>query len=370
MSTNSLRLREWLDRTPDTTAWYQQARDDVADLLNTWGLDPEYIGRGASELPDDIGAHRYQYMSEYIFVRKTAGRKNSYLPVQFKSILYTTSPVTDPMQRYLQETHNGRLRALFDTGVYDGYMTGFNFSGKSTSSEGDDGSIIVPAREVPETGIGVPRWEVEVYYDSGLAGAAEGFSLDFEIESVEVHTPDAPQEEVWYVSPKGKGLNESRSPPSYEIGPKPRTDARERAKNAHGKTVYLAGSPIGTVTTRGTTWFRYEYKRGGQYTDRATILDTKPIHYNKLSPGAKLYKVAEDTDSVYLVADEPSGFHEADPTTVDVGATGEKSIQQRVRDPSSSATTFIVENDRDIGGALGRYDAGDERDITEEREFA
>lgn len=368
MSANRFTLREFLDSLPDTQDAYDRVRDEVTDLLDTWGLDPEFVGRDPAELDDDQGAFRYQYMTEYVFVRGPKGNK-SYLPVQFKTILYTTTPITDAMERYLIDVHNGRLRTLFNTGVYDGYMEGFNFSDSTSSREGHDGSEVVPRQDIPQTGIGIPRWEVEVYYDTGLAGAASGFSLDFEVEEDVWQAPDAPQHEVWYISPKGKGLNTARSPPSYEIGPKPRTPARERAKQAAGKRVYLAGKVVGEVTQRGTTWFRKEYAGSGKYTDRAEILASRPVTHQKLSPGGRLYKVAEDANSIYLVPDEPVDFDPTDPDTVSEDATGTRSYQRHLRDPQDTATTFVVQRDEDLKGALGKYDPPVERDITTETNF-
>lgn len=367
MARNRLRLRDILDRAPNRSDIADRVRDEVSDLLDVWGLDPEYVGMGPDDLDDDQGAFRYQYTSEYIFSREKGqgfGGRNSGYPVQFKTIIYTTMPVTDDLERYLIDTHNARLRTLFNTDEYESYMDGFDFWEKVTDVEGKDGSVIVPPDDVPETGIGIPRWEVEVYYDT-IAGAASGYSLDFEIEETEDDTPDAPQNEVWKIRSKNTARND------YEIGPKPSTRASERGRNLNGKTVYIAGKQVGKVTSRGTVWMSIDYERPGatKYKSRRQVLDETPVNYQSLSKGANLYKVSEDEDSVYLVTDEPVNFNPADPDTVDPSATGEREMTLQIRDPAATKTTFVVKQDENIGGALGLYDPIVQRDIVEGTNF-
>lgn len=366
MAQNSLRLRDILDRAPSRNDIAQRVRDEVSDLLDVWGLDPEYVGMGPDELDDDQGAFRYQYVSEYIFSRGGGGfgSRGSGYPVQFKTIIYTTMPITDDLERYLIDTHNARLRTLFNTDEYESYMDGFDFWEKVTDVEGKEGEIIVPPQDVPETGIGIPRWEVEVYYDD-LAGAASGYSLDFELEEDEQKRPDAPQQEVWRVRSKNIARND------YEIGPEPGTRASKRGRNLNGKKVYIAGKPVGKVTSRGTVWMSIDYERPGAttYKSRKQILDETSVNYQALSKGSKLYKVSEDADGVYLVTQEPIRFDPADPQSVDPGATGERELTLQIRDPAATKTTFVVMQDEDIGGALGLYDPVVQRDIVDKTEF-
>ena len=367
MSTSRFNLRDILDRAPSRDDIAQRVRDEVSDLLDVWGLDPKYVGKGPDDLDDDQGAFRYQYVSEYIFSRGGSGgfgsRQSGY-PVQFKTIIYTTVPITDDLERYLIDTHNARLKTLFNTDEYEGYMDGFDFWEKITDTEGADGSIIVPPQDVPETGIGIPRWEVEVYYDD-LAGAAKGYSLDFELSEDEDQKPDAPQNEVWKVRSKNTARND------YEIGPAPGTEASKRGRNLNGKRVYVAGKPVGTITSRGTVWMSIDYERPGaaKYTSRKQILDQTPVNYQALSKGSKLYKVSEDADSVYLVTQEPVNFDPTGPESVAPEATGERDLTLQIRDPAATKTTFVVEQDEDIGGALGLYDPIVQRDIVERTEF-
>lgn len=368
MSASSLNLRAVLDRAPSRDDIAQRVRNEVSDLLDIWGLDPQYVGRGPDDLDDDQGAFRYQYVSEYVFSRggggESYGNRQSGFPVQFKTIIYTTVPITDDLERYLIDTHNARLRTLFNTDEYESYMDGFDFFEKVTDTEGADGSIIVPPQDVPKTGIGVPRWEVEVYYDT-LAGSASGYSLDFELAEDEDKRPDAPQNEVWKVRSKNVARND------YEIGPAPGTEASKRGRNLNGKTVYIAGKPVGSITKRGTAWMSIDYERPGAatYKSRQQVLDETTINYQALSKGSKLYKVSEDADSVYLVTQEPINFDPSDPAVVDPGATGEREMTLQIRDPAATKTTFIVEEDDNIGGALGQYDPIVQRDIVERTEF-
>lgn len=367
MSTNnSLNLRRLLDRAPSGSQIVDRVRDEVTDLLDIWGIDPEYVGAGPDELDDDQGAFRYQYTAEYIFSRGGGGfgGRRSGFPVQFKTIIYTTTPVTDDMRRYLIDTQNARLRTMFNTDEYEGYMDGFQFWDKITNEEGNNGDIVVPAADVPDSGIGIPRWEVEVYYDQ-LAGAASGYSLDFEVEEIEEDTPNAPQNEVWRVRSKNTARGD------YEIGPEPGTEASKRGRELSGKTVYVAGKPVGQITKRGTVWMKIEYARPGQakYKSRKQILDDTSTTHHDLRKNSKLYKVSESADAVMLATQEPIRFDPADPSTVNPDATGTRETTLQIRDPAATSTTFVVQNDENIRGALGRYDPVVQRDIATSTEW-
>lgn len=369
MSTNnSLNLRRLLDRAPSGSQIIDRVRTEVSDLLDIWGLDPEYVGAGPDDLDDDQGAFRYQYTAEYIFSRGSGGSgfggRRSGFPVQFKTIIYTTTPVTDDMRRYLIDTQNARLRTLFNTDEYESYMDGFQFWEKTTNEEGNDGSIVVPADDVPGSGIGIPRWEVEVYYDD-LAGAASGYSLDFEIEETEEDTPDAPQNEVWRVRSKNAARGD------YEIGPAPGTEASKRGREISGKTVYVAGKPIGTMTKRGTVWMKIEYASPSRakYKSRKQILDGTATTHHDLRKNSKLYKVSESEDAIMLAVQEPLGFSGDDPSTVDPTATGTRETTLQIRDPAATKTTFVVEKDENLRGALGRYDPIVQREIVDGTEW-
>lgn len=372
-SRRQVTLTELFEGIPTPRDIIDQFRKNVDDVSDALGIDLEWFGRQPGDVEEEYGDEdivRYQYMTQYIFSanRGPAGWRDrgSGYPVQFKSIVYMVGDPPDDMQRYLRETHNGRLRTLFNTGPYStpppGYMDNFDFWEKSTSTEGPHP---VGIDEVPDTGLGVPRWEVEVYFDDrDMAGYAHGWSSDFGIEEEEVETPE-PGEETWHIT----GWNPSRG--DYQISPPGATAARERAKNIQGKRLFINGFPVGTIDSEGRAWLKKSYANPArqEYTDRATIIEQSGTPYQALSKGVNLYKVQETSGGIYLSTVSPRGFTPEDADAIDPEATGRKGLVEKLTIDPSDPTQFFIEQDENRRGALGRYPDGDAREIKQESDF-
>lgn len=378
MSDEQSRLGQWTDIGGERVRSYFDAatesirsRLDPYDITLDWlGKSPFQLGYGA-QAPSDVDDDRiwrFQQMASYNYPVGSSS-SNQYGQtkignVQFKVITHHRGPVPERMRERLREVDNPRLRYLFDTGEYAGYMSGFSFIEKATSYE----HTTVALDEVPDVGLGIPTFEVEVYDEDGvLQGAADGhlnpYSTEEVTEEERVISERTPAPEEWTIFSK----NEARG--TYEFGPEAKTPARERAKNLN-KTVYINGQPVSGLGTRGTGELRIDYERPSQakYTDRETITETTGTPYQALSMHANLYKVRETEDKIMLSTTKPRGFTPVPDEEIDPATEGYDLIQNIVtelRIDDAEPTQFTVENDPDdIGWAMGKIEPPVVRDIS------
>lgn len=360
---------------------YGQIRNTLEDI----GLDTDWMGQQpydvAGDTDEDIWV--YQYVTAYSKGSQAEGyafdadkgkrptNNGSPSPeVQFKTGIYVIGEPTDELQNRIKSVDNGRLRYVFNSGPYAGYMDGFGFQEKREYVQLQP----VSAREVDDKGVslGEPWFEVEAYDENdSLEGFADGtfnpFSTRTSIEEWTVGQ-DAPEQEVWRVRTK---LNRARNANGqWEVGPRQNTGASERARNAQGKSVYLGPYEIGKITSRGTVWLRREYDRQGPYADKATITSQSGIPPQALQKGAKLYKYREDDDGVYLSTTKPAtGFDAIDPDAISGDQTGSETRSREVTEillDEDESTQFIVLTDENQGRLLGLYDPVEVRDVEQQ----
>jgi hypothetical protein len=346
----------------------ERIRDAVTGLADDLGVPLDYFTRRGDALDDDTGVIRWQYSTVYEYPTdhpEDADSSQDYDvgTVQFRTELYTLTDPSREVKSFLRDTVHDRLKTLFNTKTYDGYMDGFSFIAASVNEES---GRVVGRDEVPATGLGVPNHSVEVYDEDGdLAGFARTYSMDFGVEDTQVVEGDPPEQEVWKV----RSYNEPRG--DYEVSPEPNSPARERAKNMNGKTAYVNGMPVGSVTSRGTFWLTKEHSRPAlaTYQSRADVLSATSTPYQALSPGANLYKVRETPDGVYFSTVEPSGFDPSSPGDVDVRDTGLVREESLAAMDEDEASTFVVTHDQSQPWALGKYTPPVVRDITREADY-
>lgn len=327
----------------------QTVRDAVTGIADDLGVSLDRFGARPGELDDSIAVLRYQYSTTYEFYMRDRKDDDTEIgQVQFRTTLYTTSDPSDRVKDYIKDINHKRLHALFETGDYDGYMSGFGFI---SSEKNEEVANVVGQDQVPATGLGVPNFSCEVYDDSGdILGYSKGYSMDFGVHETEVRTDDAPQQEEWTV----RSFNSARG--DYEIGPSANSPARERAKNASGKTVYVNGLPVGSVTSRGTVWLTKEHQRPGAatYKSRKYITENTGTPYQALSPGSKLSKVQETPEGLYFSTVAPKLFDPTPSDAVDPDDTGIIDTEKVMDLDEDQATTFIVTQDEADPWALGK----------------
>lgn len=351
-----------LVRRPSKFDIVQRIRDAVSGLADDLGVPLDYFARRGGELDDDTGVLRWQYSTVYEYPDdhpQDASSASDYErgSVQFRTTLYTLSAPSQEVRDFLRDVTHQRLHALFDTGTYDGYMTGFSFIADEKHVEGP---TVVGQDEVPATGLGVPNFAVEVLdTDGDIVGYSKGYSMDFGVSEVEIEEGDAPEQEVWRV----RSFNEARG--DYELSPEPNSPARERAKNANGKTAYINGMPVGSITSRGSAWLTKQYSRPGAatYQSRQQIIDATGTPYQALSPGSKLYKVRETADALYFSTAEPSRFDPAEASEVSESDTGLVTEESFAGLDDDGPTTFVVTVDQSDPWALGKYNTPTVREI-------
>lgn len=365
MSQSSLRnYTEGLLARPGNYAVVRRVKEAVQSIADDIGLPLDLFGARPGELDDDTAVVRYQYTTEFFFVASSGSQDDTDIgQVQFRTTLYTLTDPSDRVKDYLKGINHLRLHTLFNSGVYDGYMSGFNFFERSESEEVGH---VVGRDEIPATGLGVPNFSTEVYDEDGdIAGYSRGYSMDFGVHKIEHTTAESPSGEVWKI----RSFNEPRG--DYEISSKPNTPARERAKNAAGKVAYINGIPAGSITSRGTIWFSKEHTNPAQatYRDRAYITEHTGTPYQALSVGAKLYKVNETPNGVYFSTVEPRDFDTISPEDVDPDAT-ETVYEEAVMDlDEDEPTIFVVSEDVADPWALGKRPNSTTVEIQRETEF-
>jgi hypothetical protein len=261
------------------------------------------------------------------------------------------------LKSFIDQQLNGRLRTLFNSGPYQGYMSGFNFIDTVTNVEDDS----IAADEA--NNIGVPQFEVLVTKGGRQQGQATGFAYPFEVQQTTLEEEGVPQNEVWSLAKQGD---------RYRIAPPGRTNSRQRAEAINGKSVYVNGALIGEMASGGRVWLRNEYQSDdqtyrGQHSRRWLINNTGATA-SALRDGGNLYKVRETNSRVELVtaSDKPDDFDAADPETVSESAVvAETTTIETVE--FAPETTFDIRTDS--GAMMGRYDPPEKRDISDETEF-
>lgn len=388
-------------RIEDFVSGSSSVFDDVGDYLgglygrlrsglSELGLDLDWLSQMPGEANSDIGPDDelwvYQFVTVYSggsladgypFSENTdhAGGVTAGSPspeVQFKTGVYVLGEPEDAFERRLREVDNPRLRTLFNTGVYAGYMDGFGFTQKETYIQREE----VSEREVAqkEYGLGTPWFEVEAYDEDGsLAGYADGYFNPFSTETQTERTvtgEEPPQSEVWKFGARQSHSSGDR----YQISPPARTNARKRAKAAAGKTAYINGMAVGSILQRGRIRLKVEYANPerASYASRKQIIDQTGTPYQALSEGANLYKVKEDDNGVYFSTVEPQGFEAPDADAISPDAVGvevTETVTTEIFVDEDDPTTFIVETDEQQGRLLGLYNPVVARDITEGSDF-
>ena len=361
----------------------------VRNTLARIGLDSDWMGRSPTNLDDtDREIWVYQYVTAYSKGRLGErydwsankggrdSREGSPSPsLQFKTGIYVLGEPTEELKHRIKSIDNGRLRTLFNTREYAGYVDGFGFTEKREYTQLEE----VSSRDVTSKGVslGQPWFEVEAYDDDGnLQGFADGTFNPFTTESYieEWETGDEiPDQEVWRVR---TGLNRARNAGGqWEIGPEQNTGASERTltEQVRGKDVYIGPFKVGKVTSRGTTWLRREYDNGGPYVDKKTITSSSGIPPQALQKGAKLYKYEETEDAIRLSTSKPpTGFDPLDADEISRDQTGIEKHSEEVTEiliDEDEPTQWVVETDQNDGRLLGLYNPVVVRDIDRETEF-
>jgi len=391
MSTDQTPLQQF---TPDPNRLFNNFRDFISGVtgrvLNTAasaGIDLEWLTQSPLNTQPDGDVWVYQYVEAYskgslgerYGFRDPRGKRpirdGSPSPeVQFKTGIYVVGEPTDEIEHRISDIDNSRLITLFDTDVYAGYMSGFGFSERDVYVQRER----VSAREVEAKGygLGVPWFEVEAYDEDGnLSGLADGYFNPFSTVTKIIdweRGEDPPQQEVWKFGSRQKHESGDR----YQISPPPKTPARERAKNATGKTAIINGFPVGSVLDGGRLRLKVEYRspNRAKFTSRKQIIEGSGTPYQALSEGANLYKVRETDDQLIFSTKPPEGFDAPDPEDISPDAVGVETGTDEVTEillDDDEPTEWVVETDKreDLppdgrtGRMLGLYDPIVTRDI-------
>jgi len=368
MSNNQSGLRKFTDsllRRPGNYAVVQRVKDAVSGIADDLGLPIDLFGARPGELDDSTAVGRYQYSTVFQYFTRDPDTGDTEIgDVQFRTTIYTLTDPSDDVKDYLKEINHLRLHTLFNSGDYDGYMSGFEFI---TREANEEDFTVVGKDELPATGLGVPNFSVEVYDEDGdIAGYSRGYSMDFGINKTQIQVgDDAPQRETWRV----QSFNQSRG--DYEIAPKARTPARERAQDASGKVAYVNGVPIGSITSRGSVWLTREHQSPARatYRSRNYITNNTGTPYQALSPGSKLYKVRETGDGLYFSTVEPQDFDSISAEDVDPDATQIFDTQSEMGFDEDEETIFVVVEDVADPWALGKRKNSQSIEIDYETSF-
>lgn len=325
----------------------QYGADTARSLMARYGIDPTHIGVNADNLSDDKQAalHRYQYDKVYIYPRRAGPNNTVYEPIEFRTSIVTVGPPSEELKSFINDVANPRLRTVFNTGPYAGYMNGFQFV-ESVPPNIEDDSIAVDEA----ANIGVPQFEV-LLTKGTVQGQSTGFFYPFEQQM----RTDIPQEETWSLNRQGD---------RYQIAPEGRTGARDRAKETAGKAVYVNGAYIGDMAERGRVFLKKEYANDdqiyrGQHSREWLVTNTDAT-YAAIRDGGNLYKIRETGGEIRLVtaARKPADFDPTPATDVNPDAT-DASLSIEFAD----ATVFDIRTD--TGAMMGRYDTPTRREITE-----
>jgi hypothetical protein len=321
----------------------------VSRELDAWGLDPSWLGQQDAPNADVPKLDRYQYGVTYNFVTQAPGGKE-YNPIEFRIFIYTVRGIPPAFKQDIRETLIGRLRELFDSGPYQGWIPGFAPYEKVSAVEDDK----VAADEV--NNLGIPQFEVRIE-KGGSESSAGGFLDPFALFS------QAPQQEEWDIT-----KNPARE--TYEFRPQGR--ARQRMEDTQ-KQVYLNGKYIGNVSpSRGAVELKMEYSSndntwknsdtGLQMWSRRKFIDQGLATAASVRKGGKVYKVNETESVVNLVATKPDDWNPTPPDEIPP-----EMAERTVSLEFSEDTLFDIRYDR--GPLLGKYDAPTTRRIERETDF-
>lgn len=337
----------------------QRVKDAVTDVADDIGVPLDYFTSRPADLPDDAGVIRYQHSTVYDFVEGSSppGEPTPIGSVQFRTAFYTLTSPSDEVKRHIQHINHRRLHTLFNSGVYDDYMEGFNFFEGGVDADHTEEDRPVAADEIPPTGLGVPNFSVEVYDDDGdIVGHAKGYSMDFGVNEQQVRSPDAPRGEVWRLGA------ERSSDQRRELRPEGGTPAKDRAKNIAGKDVYVNGIRIGAVVkNRGMAFMSQARRRD--------IVEYTGTPWQALQEGTKFYKVRETPTELVFSTTKPTGFTEERPENIDPDATGLEITTEQLSLVEDDPTTFVVTTDIADEWALGKYDPIVQREIEYTTDF-
>lgn len=286
--------------------------------------------------------YRVQYLYLLVYGNEQSSTDYGGIQVRGSTHLYLEDGrVPIKFQRVMQRAaHRGAF--LFDSsleeGIYGGgggnwsdgggYLSGFTPVENGADYRNWEVEPVGSAQGRPAGAQpGVIRWTTEIYLEcegtqyADLSGVGQGIADPYNVVEHEV-PPDEPveaQQEWWEVT-----FGEKRN--SYDIHPPGRSASKERAKNLHGKDVYLNGLKIGTVTTDGRVWLKKKYADGdtyrGQHSKESVTAKTaaKPqsIRGTTENPG-KLAKIDESPTAVHLATAQarPDDFDPVDPDEVD-----------------------------------------------------
>lgn len=318
--------------------------------LRAYGLNPDTLGKQPDEI-DVQSLYRFQYDVVYIYPRRRRDSENDYYPVEFRTYIYTTEPLSDAFKRHIKSRDNPRLQRAFDSGPYDrGQIRNFGFVQKITNIEEDEVAID------EANNIGVPQFEVLIVKDDAIQGHAGGFFDPFGIFR------SVPSNEEWNIT-----KNPARS--QYEF--RPQDNARKRLEGER-KEVYLNGKFIGnTSPSRGTVVLKTEYStKDGTYKDSETgqqmwsrqkLISEDFFHPNAIARGGKVYKVHEDADRIVLRATRPDDFDPTPPQEVPTTPGEMASLAW------AEGTTFDIRHDD--GPLMGEYDTPTTRTIEKTTEL-
>ena len=308
----------------DYSALRVAERDDLSNsLLTQYGLDESWMGKHGDDLDDadDKTFWRYQFDRVYFYTRRVGDDQKDYFPVEFRTTIHTVGPPTKELKDFIREHANPRLQYIYDSGPYEGFMTGFNF-GRHTSNIEDD-----EIAQDEAANLGIPHFEVLIMQNGGVAGQATGFFDPFALRERRRVRP-TPGQEVWNLS-----FNTSRQ--SYQCAPDGYTGASKRSKQIRGKTVHVNGERVGDVTQDGRFWIKKEYDNPSQIyrgkRSRKFLVENTDATYSAIRAGGNLYKTRETDEAVYFVtaAAKPDDFDAVDPDDVDPDDTGEV-IESRI----------------------------------------
>ena len=349
MSGTQQRLTQYARTLARPANWsiVERVKEAARDLATNLGIDLGQLGARPSDFPDDRGVVRWQYSTEYDWVERDASG-DSVGQIQLRTYFYSLQTADNEVYDYLRDWQHGRLHTLFNSGTYEGFLQGFEpIWPKSTSTEGPEPA---PIGEVPASGLGVPRWEVEIYNaDGDLWGYANGYSLDFGVEDIQ--TAPAPEGEVWRI------LSNNRARDTFELGPEGDSPARERLKAAGGKLVFINGFKVGQIWgSRGTTELHKE--SSPTYVSRDEIVAQSGAYHQTFQTGTRLYKVFEDEGSIVLSTTEPEGFSAVDPEDVDADATGLPVETLTLNEDEPTQFVVLEDETTDAGPSwcMGKYD--------------
>lgn len=354
----------------DTSEAYEYPVSEIATELETYGLMPEAVG----QTPEDIDAkylsniYKYQFFTEYLYEAGSGEDYTETAPIQWRTTIFTIGQPADALIEFISDHIHGRLKTLFDTAgggqqSYEDYFTNWApFDGYNRNVEG-------PRRVGPGDVTGalcVPILELEIYDENdppNLRGEARGYADPFRL--IEHASPAPPQQEQFKI-----GKNTARG--KYEFQP---TGNARRRLSGTTKSVFLNGYLIGNVQrSRGTIELAMDYDgdgtnlyRGKRYHSRQWLIDNGEFHPNAIRKGGSVWKVAEDEDSISLMATKPDGFDPTPEDAVDPTATGAQTRELALT--PDQPTRMVVRADNKIYGALGYYDPVVERQISEETKF-